>query len=157
MHYPPPPVPGIRTRPWTLWYPLELRWMERGVMVLSGGLLVTLLAVAWWLQPDPSGLGTHHQLGLPPCSFRLFLGMRCPACGMTTSWAHVVRGQLFPALRANSGGTLLALAAAFVGPWLLASGLRGRWLVRPPNEYVVLAVGGVLLLVIVTDWLLRVQ
>ena len=73
--------------------------------------LVASLVVAANLTPSPSGIGTHQQLGLPPCSARLTIGIRCPACGMTTSWAHFVRGQWLMSMQANLGGFLLALYA----------------------------------------------
>ncbi len=28
-----------------------------------------IFVIAWLLKPDPRGLGTHEQLGLPPCPF----------------------------------------------------------------------------------------
>ncbi len=31
---------------------------------------LAMLAVATQLEPSAAGLGTHQQLGLPPCSFR---------------------------------------------------------------------------------------
>lgn len=68
-----------------------------------------LLGVAATLDPSPSGLGTHQQLGLPPCSMRLMLGIRCPACGMTTSWAHFMHGEWLSSIQVNIGGFLLAL------------------------------------------------
>ncbi|MCS7469072.1 DUF2752 domain-containing protein [Stieleria sp. ICT_E10.1] len=73
--------------------------------------LVGLLATAWTLNPDASGLGTHHQLGLPPCSIRVLFGIRCPSCGMTTSWAHAMNGEFRAAARASVGGFLLVLYA----------------------------------------------
>ena len=39
-----------------------------------------------------------------------------------------------PALRANAGGTLLAMVALVGGPWLLASGIRGRWIGGLPRD-----------------------
>src|SRR5262249_52642491 len=126
VSYPPPPAPAAdRPAP-------RLRWPERLVIVVVGSVLVALLATAAWLTPDPRGLGTHQQLGLPMCSLRWWYGIRCPSCGMTTSWAHLVRGQAIAAFRANSGGALLGLAALVCGPWLLISGTRGRWLIGPP-------------------------
>ena len=118
-------------------------------------LLVTLLGVSWRLTPDPAGMGTHHQLGLPMCSVRQFVGIRCPSCGMTTSWAHMVRGQVFSSVKANSGGALLAIVAIFTGPWMLLCGLRGRWLFRPPNEWAVLGVGMSVVFITVVDWIIR--
>lgn len=70
---------------------------------------LTLLGVARYLKPSSEGLGTHHQLGLPPCSMRVLLGIRCPGCGMTTSWAHFTRGQWGQSIRVNPGGFLLAI------------------------------------------------
>jgi hypothetical protein len=85
--------------------------------VLAGGLLV-VLAVAAWLTPDPSGIGTHQQLGFPPCTSVSVLGLRCPACGMTTSWALMSEGRISEALRANLGGAMLYLVALVSVPWL---------------------------------------
>jgi hypothetical protein len=75
-----------------------------------GLLLVAIvpLSIAWQLSPEEQGWGTHRQLGLPPCSVRLLWGIRCPMCGMTTSWAYAVRGQFAAAAAANAGGLLLA-------------------------------------------------
>ena len=53
-----------------------------------------VLGVARSLKPDPSGIGTHHQLGLNPCGFLTEIGFPCPMCGMTTSFAHYVQLQL---------------------------------------------------------------
>ena len=50
------------------------------------GLMAAPLFVATQLKPDASGLGTHRELGLPPCAFYFFTGFPCPFCGMTTSW-----------------------------------------------------------------------
>jgi len=74
---------------------------------------------------------------------------------MTTSWAHVVRGQLSSALNANTGGTLLAVLAVIAGPWGVVSGIRGRWLWPPPSDLwvAVLTIG--ILLVTLSDWAVR--
>jgi len=74
---------------------------------------------------------------------------------MTTSWAHLTKGRLAAAFQANAGGALLALLALVGGPWMLASGLRGRWLVAPPHEWGTLAVGLVVLAVTIAQWTLR--
>jgi len=74
---------------------------------------------------------------------------------MTTSWSHMVRGQVVSAARANSGGALLAIIAATAGPWMLLCGLRGKWLLRPPNEWVVLGIGLATMFITVMDWLVR--
>src|SRR3954447_16098360 len=58
------------------------RLVLAGVAVCLG----TVLGVACWLRPDPRGMGTHQQLGLPPCTFYLYTDVPCPSCGMTTSF-----------------------------------------------------------------------
>jgi hypothetical protein len=126
------------------------------LVVSVGGLaLIGLLATAWTLTPTAEGFGTHQQLGLPPCTFTQWFGRRCPSCGMTTSWAYLTQGQVLAALSANAGGTLLGLVAMAAGPWLLASGLRGRWVIGTPHDFVTITICIGLALVIVTDWLLR--
>jgi hypothetical protein len=123
--------------------------------VVGGGLLA-LLATAAWLEPDPRGIGTHQQLGLPPCTFQKMFNRPCPSCGMTTAWSHFVRGHLLSSVEANLGGTLLALVALIVGPWLLVSAWRGRHATRPPEDVYLalsaLAIAAVTLL----QWALRV-
>src|SRR5207302_1856701 len=71
----------------------RLRWFQRAGLFMAAAALVTLLATARMLSPDDRGHGTHEQLGLPPCTFYLTFGRPCPACGMTTSWAWLLRGN----------------------------------------------------------------
>jgi hypothetical protein len=130
-------------------------WWWRGVLVGGGLVLIGLLATASWLEPSRDGYGTHRQLGLPACSFMQMVGCRCPSCGMTTSWAYLMRGNVWGSLSVNTGGTLLGVIALVTGPWLLVSGLRGRWVGSPPHELVVIGMCVVMMLVILTDWLLR--
>jgi hypothetical protein len=74
---------------------------------------------------------------------------------MTTSWAHLTKGHVLSAFRANAGGALLALLAVVCGPWLVISGIRGKWLVAPPHELATLAVGLLIVVVTVVDWTIR--
>ena len=152
MSYSPPPA-GL---PWQASAVApRLRWLDRLVLALAGTVLLGLLVTAAWLTPNPQGMGTHQQLGLPPCTIVQWYGIRCPSCGMTTSWAHLLRGHVVAALRANAGGALLALTALACGPWLLASGLRGRWLIGPPREGLTLAIGLLIVVVTIAQWTLR--
>ncbi|MBM3964801.1 MAG: DUF2752 domain-containing protein [Planctomycetes bacterium] len=81
--------------------------IERLGLLAVLSLLVILLATAKWLSPDPSGMGTHQQLGLPACTMLAFSGVRCPGCGMTTSWAHTMDGNFVEAFQTNAAGSLL--------------------------------------------------
>jgi hypothetical protein len=138
-------VAGVPLRPWV-----------RGMLAALGLVLVTLLITAACLTPSRRGMGTHQQLGLPPCSMVQILGVRCPACGMTTSWAHLLKGQVFSSLRANAGGTLLGLAALALAPWSLLTALRGRWFWVAPRDEVLLMVSLTIAAVTIVDWLVRV-
>ncbi len=105
--------------------PLHLSRFHRTLLAGAGLLLLAGFALAAFLEPAPAGYGTHRQLGLPPCSMRAVFGIPCPACGMTTSFSHFVRGQIPASVQANAAGTLLALVCTLLAPWLLWSAWRG--------------------------------
>jgi uncharacterized protein DUF2752 len=121
---------------------------------LGVGLLAALL-LASQLQPDPRGWGTHEQLGLPPCSFLAVVGKRCPACGMTTSWAFVTHGRLADALRAHASGTLLAAAAMATSAVALGVAVRGRRLAWQPGETVIVGLVGCMVGLVLIEWTFR--
>lgn len=104
-----------RPRPW------RLRVWAAALLAGCG----VLLGMAVALQPDGRGLGTHEQFGLAPCGMIAMTGLPCPTCGMTTAFAHTVRGQLVRAFIAQPTGLALALAtivAAIGSAWTLATG-----------------------------------
>jgi len=103
-----------------------LSWNERIQLGCAAGGLIAILALAAWLRPDPNGMGTHTQLGLPPCTLSSLTGLRCPGCGMTTSWALVMDGDFETALGTNLGGTLLCCLSMISSPWLLAMAISGQ-------------------------------
>lgn len=73
---------------------------------------ITLLSIAAWLVPSGTGMGTHTQLGIPTCSWPVTLGMPCPSCGMTTSFALAADGRFIDSARAQPFGFALAVGAA---------------------------------------------
>lgn len=83
-------------------------WLFRLLALFVAAAPLTALTVASQLRPDTRGLGTHQQLGLPPCSMRMMWGMRCPGCGMTTSWAYFTQGQWQASASTNIAGFMLA-------------------------------------------------
>ncbi|HEU5118155.1 MAG TPA: DUF2752 domain-containing protein, partial [Isosphaeraceae bacterium] len=84
------------------------------------------LAVAGGLRPDPRGFGTHTQLGLAPCPYWSRTGKKCPWCGLTTASAWVVRGRFGSAWNANPAGCWFVLSSLAVGIWLIRVGLTGQ-------------------------------
>ena len=119
----------------------------------SAGIL--LLVVAAKLEPDRRGYGTHEQLGLTPCFFHQWTGNVCPACGTTTAWAHLVRGELRQAVAVNLGGTLLCGLVILSVPWLVTSAAAGRWWPGRPSLPLLLVVGTSWLGITLLDWLRR--
>ena len=122
----------------------------RGLLVGWSLLLLAGFSLAFSLEPDPRGYGTHQRLGLPPCSFKFMFDIPCPSCGMTTSFANFVRGRFVEAARANVAGLLLATVCAVLIPWCLVSAWRGRlWNVDRPDMsllWLLLVLAGVCLL-----------
>jgi hypothetical protein len=149
------PTPGGRYDRHTGTLSLRLRLVSRvGLLTLALGLTV-VLATAGHLQPDPRGYGTHEQLGRPPCAILSLTGRPCPACGLTTSFAWFVRGELARSWRANPAGPFVASACVCLIPWLVASASRGRPLgVRSAGE-TLMAVVVVAAVLIVLTWLVR--
>jgi len=86
-----------------------------------------LLVASRLLTPSASGVGTHMQLGLPACGFLVLFGKPCPACGLTTAFAHLAHGSLLASLHANPLGLPLFLATLA----LLVVSLRGLYRQRP--------------------------
>jgi len=121
--------------------------------------LAGVFAIAFWLNPyspdgTPRTMATHTQLGIPPCNFVVLTGKPCPACGMTTSFSLLVRGDVAASLRANWAGTIIAVVWAFTMIWAVASGIKGRPLFIPPGkgEIVLTACVGVALALALLRW-----
>jgi Protein of unknown function (DUF2752) len=84
----------------------------------------SVLLIARELTPSASGLGTHTQLGLPPCGFLLLFHLPCPACGLTTAFAHLAHGSLRASLTAHPLGLPLFLALLLLTPRALLELVR---------------------------------
>ena len=129
----PSPPPGPRPR----W----IRWRGGAIAVVC----LVVLALSAVLDPEPSGQGTHEQLGLPACSSIVTTGYPCPSCGLTTSMAAMARGRVVFAAQAQPFGVVAfaatvvlavgGLAEVFtgrdwlrhlrIGPWWIAAGIGG--------------------------------
>jgi hypothetical protein len=82
--------------------------LGRVLALTIAGLCIGVLVTAARLTPNRQGFGTHTALGMQPCAFFAQTGIPCPACGMTTSFACFVRGQLIHSLYVQPMGFVLA-------------------------------------------------
>jgi hypothetical protein len=133
--------------------------LVRATLLAVAGVIVAIFAVAFWLNPydsegKPRRMATHTQLGMPPCNFVVLTGKPCPACGMTTSFALLVRGDLAASMRANWAGTLIAGLWAVTMVWAVAGGITGRLLFIPhgKGELIITVTVGIVLALMLVRW-----
>jgi hypothetical protein len=86
-----------------------------------------LLGTAIWLSPAGGHMGTHRQLGLLPCGFVTMTGYPCPTCGMTTAFAHAVRGHIGESIRSQPAGFALAVVTVVIGSCAAGALVAGRY------------------------------
>lgn len=88
------------------------------------------------------------------CFFRVYLGVRCPACGLTRSFLHLAHGHWHESLRAHRIGWLLALAMLIQFPYRIAAVKNpSRWL---PFQRYAHWLGMGLIATLVVNWLLTI-
>jgi hypothetical protein len=130
-------VPAIYTRQFgpprlTLW------WRLFAGSIACGCLAVLLIAAH--LTPSPTGYGTHQEMHLEGCQFLARTGLPCPACGMTTSFAWFVRGNLLASFYVQPMGMVLAIcttAAFWVSLYIAVTGIPALRLTSgiPPSYW----------------------
>src|SRR5262249_20024294 len=109
---------------------------DRNQYLAVAGLAAVMLLVAGLLRPSANGVGTHRQLGLPPCAFLHFTGIPCPSCGLTTSVAHAARLHFYESVITQPFGLIVFISAVLSiplsiylihrrVPWAALGGLRG--------------------------------
>ena len=133
----------------------KIPWLLRMALAVTALVMTSLLVTAAVLDPSPAGMGTHEQLGLKPCYFPEKLGIPCPACGMTTSWAHLMNGNVRASAEVNLGGFLLAATSLFCVPWFIVSAIKGHWIFLRMTDGRVLVFLVSWLLVTMADWVIR--
>jgi hypothetical protein len=136
---------------------VPLAWWVRGLLLLVALGWIAVFSVAVWLVPydeegRPLRMESHRQLGLPPCTFKVLSGLPCPSCGMTTSFALLVRGDLINSLRANAVGTLLALFGLAFVPWSIACVICKRYFFIESMELLLLRGIIAFLLLMLVRW-----
>ncbi len=106
--------------------PLRRRAAGRFWAIVIAAVCFGVLGFAATLHPRAEGLGTHTQFGLPTCGFLMQTGYPCPTCGMTTAFAHLVRGHPLRSFLDQPTGFVLGVATAIVGVVALAAAVSGR-------------------------------
>jgi hypothetical protein len=96
--------------------PTRLTPMGRLVAAVVAVACLTVLIVASRVVPQSTGMGTHTQIGLQPCGFLRMTGLPCGTCGMTTSFAYFVRGNLVASAYVQPLGAVVALLTG-IGFW----------------------------------------
>ena len=139
----------------------HLKRVVRVSLLALAGVLAAVFAAAAYIHPydeagAPRTMSTHTQLGMPPCNFATLTGKPCPSCGMTTSFALLVHGDVSASLRANWVGTTICVIWAVTLVWALASGLRGRALFVPnrrgAGELIFTCVTGAVVVLMLARW-----
>lgn len=110
-----------------------VQWWVRGVLLAMAAVVCVVFVIATQVQPYKADgtakrQASHTSIGMAPCRFQEVANMPCPSCGMTTSFALLVRGDVINSMRANWVGTGLAVFCALFVPWCVVSSIRGKYL-----------------------------
>ncbi len=117
--------------------------------------LPIILFLAYLLIPKSGGVGTHEELGLPPCGFYVMFHKPCPSCGMTTSFALLMHGKIIKAIKTQPAGVFLFFSAMFVYitiPYHLVKRKKLVDLLELPYLLPILIANVVLILIV---WIIR--
>jgi hypothetical protein len=144
----------------TLVKPAGTTRLVRFLLIAMAIGLAGVFGVAAYLNPyqvdgTPKRMATHTQVGLPACNFvSMTGGQPCPSCGMTTSFALLIRGDLGASLQANWVGTLLAAFWAGLLVWSVAAAATGRFWFVPAGrgELVTTVIVGTFLVLMLGRW-----
>jgi hypothetical protein len=111
--------------------------------------------LAFLLREVPNGRVAVRGLPQFPvpqtCASRMWLGVRCPGCGLTRSIIHIAEGDWQSSWRAHRLGVLFAVVIAFQIPYrLYALKKPGRPLL---SNFWLAAIGYALIATLVMNWL----
>jgi Protein of unknown function (DUF2752) len=134
-------------------------WWVRGGLIAMAASMVFVFYLATRVQPyfddgTPMRQASHRSLGLPSCRFQEMTDLPCPSCGMTTSFALLVRGDVWNSMRANWVGTGLAVFCLLFIPWSVVSTFCGRFLWVRNVEGVLAFLVGVFTVLMLGRWVI---
>lgn len=124
----------------------RLSIVHRLLALAVSGACLAVLVTAVMVRPNAGGTATHIQLGLGECQMLRTSNLPCPSCGMTTSFAWFVRGNIPASLYVQPMGTLLAAGAGITFWVALYVAFTGKPVYRlmrglPASYYVLVPVG----------------
>ena len=121
-----PPVVGPRVFEKT---PAQARLEVRLWCSFVFAMCAAMMALALYLHPDPFGIGmgTHQELGLPPCGWQQHLGIPCPTCGCTTAVSYFAHAHPLKSFLTQPFGFAVALIATLLLPLTLWGIVTGQW------------------------------
>ena len=131
-----------------------LRTASRVWLGLAAAAIVAGFAIAAFLRADPSGQGTHKQMGLPECAVKAVFGKPCPSCGLTTSLTHFTQGRWAESYHVQEVGPVVGLASILAVLVCGDAAIFGRW--RLPTGPLLTAVLAVWMLntLLIARWLI---
>jgi hypothetical protein len=134
-----------------------IRWWARSILIALTVPWIAVIITGICLYPydengEPLRMGTHQQLGLPPCSFKEMVGVPCPSCGMTSSFSLLLHGDVLNSLKANFAGTALVTFGCLFVPWAFASVFLRRFVFIRSLEIVVFRLAVVFLVLLFGRW-----
>lgn len=118
-----------------------------------------VLTVARWLTPDPSGVGTHQQLGMASCAVLERMAVPCPMCGMTTTFSLMAHFRPLSAVMNQPFGVVLFLITVVLAVVGLAELVRPGKLLRRLVLWTLdrdLALAGTLLAMMIAAWVYKI-
>lgn len=118
----------------------------------GAGVLIT----ARLLTPDPSGFGTHTQLGLPACFFLQLTGLPCPACGLTTCFSLLAHGAWREGFACHPVGALDFLLLCAAIPACVYAAVRGMAVLQTLTRMRATWCCAALSCALLAQWLVRV-
>ena len=125
-----PPVAAVPPEKIAARKRLEVRiWCAFVFLMCSG-----MLGVGRWLNADPSGAGTHQQMGFPPCGMLATTGIPCPTCGCTTAVTHLAHGHVIMSFLTQPFGFAVGALALILLPLTLIGVVTGIW--KGPSMFV---------------------
>ena len=135
----------------------ESLWAPRATALVVFLICAGVLLTADLLAPKLGrGVGTHEELGLPPCGLEAATGIPCATCGMTTTFSLMAHGRYVDAFINQPAGALLAVLtvmAMVVSGYALVTGMSLTPLSRAIWRPKVVVIG---LIVLVLAWIYKI-